>query len=118
LSEGCIIHARKIEKSIVGIRSRIGEKTIINKSILMGADYYETLLEILNTESTPIGIGKNCFIEQAILDKNCRIGDDVTIIGDASLADTETESYCIVDGIVVVKKGAIIASGTKIGKIN
>jgi glucose-1-phosphate adenylyltransferase len=60
-------------------------------------------------------VGKNCHIEQAILDKNCRVGDNVTIKGGAGLANIETDSYCIVDGIVVVKKGAVIEHGTKIG---
>jgi glucose-1-phosphate adenylyltransferase len=62
-----------------------------------------------------MGVGKNCHIEHAILDKNCKIGDNVSIRGGEGLADVETDSYCIVDGIVVVKKGATIAHGSKIG---
>jgi len=63
-----------------------------------------------------MGVGKGCHIEQAILDKDCRIGDNVTIKGDTHLLNIETETYCIVEGIVVVKKGAIIPSGSVIGK--
>ncbi len=62
-----------------------------------------------------MGIGKNCTIERAIVDKDCRIGDNVSIIGHSSLKDLETEQYTIVEGIVVVKKKAVIPSGSKIG---
>ena len=84
----------------------------------MGNDFYQTLEEIiLSKKEIAMGVGKGCNIEQAILDKDCRIGDNVTIIGDANLAKVETETYCIVEGIVVVKKGAIIPSGSIIGKV-
>ena len=84
----------------------------------MGNDFYQTLEEIiLQKNDVAMGVGKGCHIEQAILDKDCRIGDNVTIIGDAQLANLETETYCIVEGIVVVKKGALIPSGSVIGKV-
>jgi glucose-1-phosphate adenylyltransferase len=118
VAEGCIIHAKSIEKSVIGVRSRVGKKTVIKNSILMGNDFYQTLEEIiLSKKEIAMGVGKGCHIEQAILDKDCRIGDNVTIIGDANLAKVETETYCIVEGIVVVKKGAIIPSGSIIGKV-
>ena len=117
ISEGSIIHNAIIERSVVGIRSRIEDNTLVSNSIIMGNDYYETLFEIDNLpENVPnMGIGKNCIIENAIIDKNCRIGDDVIIRGDQSLENTETESYCIKDGIVVLKKGATIPKGAVIG---
>ena len=118
VAEGCIVHAKSIDKSVIGIRSRIGEKTVIKNSILMGNDFYQTLEEIiLHKNDVAMGVGKGCHIEQAILDKDCRIGDNVTIKGDSSLANIETESYCIVEGVVVVKKGALIPSGSVIGKV-
>jgi len=117
VAEGCIIHAKSIDKSVIGVRSRIGEKTVIKNSILMGNDFYQTLEEIiLSKKDIAMGVGKGCHIEQAILDKDCRIGDNVTIKGDTHLLNIETETYCIVEGIVVVKKGAIIPSGSVIGK--
>jgi glucose-1-phosphate adenylyltransferase len=115
LAEGAILHAKSIERALIGIRSRIGEKTVIKNCIMMGADYYEHIKLLMQKERVHVGVGKNCHIEQAILDKNCRIGDNVSIKGDSSLENIETESYCIVDGIVVVKKGAIISHGAKIG---
>ena len=79
---------------------------------MMGCDHYENLIEI-NRDRIEIllGIGERCFIKNAIIDKNCRIGDDVRINGGKHLEDTETDTYFIKDGIVVVKKGAVIPKG-------
>jgi glucose-1-phosphate adenylyltransferase len=116
LADGCIVHAKFVNNSIVGIRSRIGEKSSLDHVIMMGSDYYETLEQIVNSKDIPpIGIGKNSKISNAILDKNCRVGNNVVIEGGDHLANTEEKSYCIVDGIVVVKKNAVIADGTVIG---
>ena len=79
----------------------------------MGNDHYESLEDVEQHKvSTFMGIGERCFIKNAILDKNCRIGDDVRINGGKNLKDKETDSYFIKDGIVVVKKDAHIPSGT------
>jgi len=109
IAEGCIISAAKIEKSVIGIRSRIGDESTVINTYMMGCDKYETLEEI-NQNKTEIlmGIGQRCFIKNAIIDKNCRIGDDVKINGGKHLEDTETDDYCIKDGIVVIKKGAVL----------
>lgn len=111
-ADGCIIHASKIERSVIGIRSRIGKETTVINTYMMGSDYYETLEEIeKNNIKVLMGIGERCFIKNAIIDKNCRIGDDVRINGE-NLVDQETETYVVKDGIVVVKKGATIPSGS------
>lgn len=117
LADGCIINAKKIERSIIGIRSRIGSSTEISKTVIMGNDFFETLEAIVSQDEIPMGIGENCHIENAIIDKNCRIGDDVVIRGGSSLANAETDTYCIRDGIVVVKKGATIEHGSRIGEV-
>jgi glucose-1-phosphate adenylyltransferase len=83
----------------------------------MGSDYFERLETIVKSDETPMGIGNDCFIENAILDKNCRIGHNVIIRGDDSLQNDETDTYCIRDGIIVVKKGAIIPDGSRIGRV-
>ena len=112
IGEGCIISAAKIEKSVIGIRSRIGKESTVINTYMMGSDYYETLEGIeKNKIKNLLGIGERCFIKNAILDKNCRIGDDVRINGGTHLEDTETDTYLIKDGIVVLKKGAVIPSG-------
>ena len=78
---------------------------------MMGSDYYQALEEILDDRVISMGIGKRWFIKNAILDKNCFIGDDVRINGGKHLANDENESYAIKEGIVVIKKGAIIPNG-------
>ncbi len=113
ISEGSIIHAAKIERSVIGIRSRIGAESTVINCYMMGNDFYESLEEVQrNNIKIFMGIGERCFIKNAILDKNCKIGDDVRINGGAQLKDVETESYFVKDGIVVVKKDAVIPSGT------
>lgn len=115
IAEGCIIHAKKIERSVVGIRSRIGEGTEISEAIVMGNDYYETLHE-MEKAIQPMGIGNECVIHRAIVDKNCRVGDNVVIKGSPDMQDTETETYVVRDGIIVLKKGVHIPDGTVIGE--
>ncbi|MDJ0646720.1 MAG: glucose-1-phosphate adenylyltransferase [Flavobacteriaceae bacterium] len=112
IAEGCIISAAKIERSVIGVRSRIGKESTVIRTYMMGSDYYESLQEIENQQiEILMGIGERCFIKNAIIDKNCRIGDDVRINGGPHLDDTETDTYFIKDGIVVLKKGAIIPKG-------
>ncbi|MEM9681168.1 MAG: glucose-1-phosphate adenylyltransferase, partial [Bacteroidota bacterium] len=82
IAEGCLVHAAKIERSVVGIRSRIGKESTVINTYMMGSDFYESLEEIeKNDISILLGIGERCFIKNAIIDKNCRIGDDVRING-------------------------------------
>jgi glucose-1-phosphate adenylyltransferase len=82
----------------------------------MGNDYYQTIDDIRQLPNNELlGIGNNCFIQRAILDKNVRIGHNVHIQGHESLGDMETDQYCINQGIVIVKKGAFIPDGQRIG---
>ncbi len=112
IAEGCIIHAAIIERSVIGIRSRIGHESTVINTYMMGSDKHQTWEEISNkNKSIPIGIGDRCFIKNAILDKNCCIGDDVRINGGPGLEDIETDAYLVKDGIVVIKKNAIIPNG-------
>jgi glucose-1-phosphate adenylyltransferase len=114
IAEGSIILASRIENSVIGIRTRIGHGTTIVSCYIMGGDYYETLEEMNHAaeRGTPkIGIGERCYIKNTIIDKNCRIGNDVRINGGSHLANTDHSLYTVKDGIVVVKKGAIIPDG-------
>lgn len=114
IAEGCIINGSSIEHSVIGIRSRIGYGSTIIDSYLMGNDYYQNLEEIRTNNEHQIiniGIGERCFISNTIVDKNCRIGNDVRLNGGKHLADTNTNLYTIKDGIIVVKKGAILPDG-------
>ena len=115
VSEGCIIHAEKIERSVIGLRSRIGENTVITNAVIMGNDNFQSLDDMMSEKEGILGIGKYCVIDHAIIDKDASIGDHCIIKGNETLTDTETAQYTIRDGIVVVKKGAIIPAGTRIG---
>ena len=118
IAEGCIIHASRIENSVIGIRTRIGLGTRISSAYIMGSDYYETLQEIkydLERNLPKIGIGDNCIIKNAIVDKNCRIGNNVLINGGNHLPDSDHSLYTVKDGIVVIKKGAVVPDGYAIG---
>jgi glucose-1-phosphate adenylyltransferase len=119
IGEGCVIKNCKIHHSVVGLRSCISEGAIIEDTLLMGADYYETDADrrfLAAKGSVPIGIGKNSHIRRAIIDKNARIGDDVKIINSDNVQEAarETEGYFIKSGIVTVIKDALIPSGTVI----
>jgi glucose-1-phosphate adenylyltransferase len=114
IAEGSIINASRMDQCVVGIRSRIGHGSTVVSTYLMGNDYYETLADINSAHQKGIpllGIGNRCYIKNAIIDKNCRIGDDVRINGGHHLENTDQPLYAIKDGIVVVKKGAIIPNG-------
>lgn len=112
LTEGCKIRQADITHSIIGLRSLIGEGTVIKDSIIMGADYYE---KPGSPERVPIGIGSNCHIEGAILDKNVRVSDHVTIKPFPRGWEVDAGTYVVQDGIVVIPKGTVLPAGTVIG---
>ncbi len=115
--DGCIIMADKVENSIIGNRTRIDRGSTVVNSYIMGADYYQATDEIVENENKGkpnMGIGKYCYIEYAIIDKNVKIGNNVRIIGGKHLPDGDYETHSVKDGIVVVKKGAVIKDGTQI----
>jgi glucose-1-phosphate adenylyltransferase len=117
ISEGCIISAKEIKKSVIGIRSRIGDETIIQNTYVMGNDFYQSI-DIMDEEKANnkilMGIGERCFINNALVDKNCRIGNDVYINGGKHLEDFSNDLYSIREGIVVIKKGSVIPDNYKI----
>jgi glucose-1-phosphate adenylyltransferase len=116
-AEGCIIHAKSIANSVIGIRSRVGVGTVLESCYIMGSDFYETIDEIAHNHSKGIpkvGIGDNCYLKNVIADKDCRIGNNVKIIGGDHLETKDHELYAIKDGIVVIKKGAMIPDGYEI----
>ena len=109
--EGGVITASSIINSIVGIRSIIREGTKIERSIIMGNDYYHQQDQHPRSR-IPLGIGKNCIIRNAIIDKNARIGNKVKIINKAKHTHFDGKGYYVRDGIVIVEKEALIPSGT------
>jgi glucose-1-phosphate adenylyltransferase len=110
ISDGCIISDAHLERSVIGIRSIIQSGATIRNSIIMGADYFE-LEQDGDSDRPRIGIGRNCVIDRAIIDKNARIADGVVITPEGKPADFDGGNYFIRDGIVVVPKNATIPPG-------
>lgn len=111
IADGCIISDAHLERCVVGVRSIIQTGATIKNSIVMGADYYETDAASLPRGATPMGIGRNCVIDRAIIDKNARIADGVVITPEGKPPDLDAGNYFIRDGIVVVPKNAVIPPG-------
>ena len=109
LAEGCVIRQAEIDHSIIGLRSQISEGVFIKDSIIMGADYYQR-----KAHTTPLGIGPRCHIEGAILDKNVSLGSDVVIKPFPRGTELDHGDWVVQDGIVVIPKGTILPSGTRI----
>jgi glucose-1-phosphate adenylyltransferase len=115
LSDGCRLRQSVITESVIGLRSVINPGAQLRQVVMMGADYYETAQDLARnqTEGRPsIGIGENSVIEQAIIDKNARIGREVHIRPHTPADDAESDHFTIADGIVVIPKNAIIPDGT------
>lgn len=118
IADGCIVNAASIESSIIGIRSRIGHDTTIISTYIMGSDYYETIEDIQHAQEhgvPQLGIGNRCHLQNLIIDKNVRIGDDVRIIGGSHLQDEDSTLFTIREGIIVIKKGAVLPNGFSLG---
>jgi glucose-1-phosphate adenylyltransferase len=118
INEGAILEESFIEDSMIGIRSRIRKGAKITHSVILGRDFYETGEDMKENEKKGIpdtGIGFDCVIEKAIIDKNARIGPNVKILDQGRDREVETENYSIKDGIVIVPKNAIIMPGEVIG---
>ncbi len=109
MAEGSEISAKEIEHSVIGLRSVIGTGTIIKDTIVMGADWYGTL-----NNGSPLGIGRNCNIQGAIIDKNASIGDNVVIKPFPEGHESDHKLYKVREGIVVVPKHTTIPAGTVI----
>ncbi|HOB33161.1 MAG TPA: sugar phosphate nucleotidyltransferase, partial [Verrucomicrobiota bacterium] len=117
ISDGCIINHARIHNSIVGIRSIVGAGTELNRVILLGCDYYESMESIQANEAAGrprIGIGSHCRIENAIIDKNARIGDNVVISPRGKPDTVDHPLYYIRDGVVIVPKNGVVPHGTVI----
>ncbi|HTL71748.1 MAG TPA: glucose-1-phosphate adenylyltransferase [bacterium] len=117
ISDGCIINRARINQSIVGLRTIIGDGTELNRVVILGSDYYESKESVdrHEKEGLPrVGIGAQCKIHNAIIDKNARIGNNVTISPAGKPENVDHELYFVRDGIVIIPKDAIIPHGTVI----
>jgi glucose-1-phosphate adenylyltransferase len=117
ISDGCIINHARINHTIVGLRTIVEAGTELNRVVILGSDFYESQESVQRHEregKPRIGIGANCKIENAIIDKNARIGNNVTISPAGKPETVDHELYYIRDGIVIIPKGGIIPHGTVI----
>jgi glucose-1-phosphate adenylyltransferase len=117
ISDGCIINHANIRHSIVGIRSLVGAGTELNRVILLGCDYYESAESIDSNQTAGrprIGVGTNCRIENAIVDKNARIGNNVVISPAGKPDNADHPLYFIRDGVVIIPKNGVVPHGTVI----
>jgi glucose-1-phosphate adenylyltransferase len=110
ISDGCIISDAHLERCVIGVRSIIQSGATIRDSIVMGADYFEQDRQV-DEKQPAIGIGRNCVIDRAIIDKNARIADGVVITPEGKPANFDGDNYFIRDGIVIVPKNAVIPAG-------
>ena len=118
VSDGCVLHSgADLERCVIGVRSRIGHNAVLRDVIMLGADRYETDAERAAnlTRGIPdLIIGDDVVIEQAILDKDCRIGHGARIVNRRGVENDEGDNYVIRDGIVVIPRGAVVPAGTVI----
>ena len=115
ISEGCILNSVTISRSVIGLRSRVEGGSVIENTMMMGADSYQALAELARDrkEGLPwVGIGENTVIRNAIIDKNVRIGSNVRIVNEADAQEHDGGNYYIREGIVIIPKGATITDGT------
>ncbi len=115
LAEGSSIRHAKVRNSIVGLRSQISNGAEVAATILMGADYYDTPESIAQAGGIPIGVGEDSRVNGAIIDKNVRIGRNVVVEPFPLGTEQDGKEWVVRDGIVVIRKNAILADGTYIG---
>jgi glucose-1-phosphate adenylyltransferase len=117
ISEGCTVNRAAVSESLLGIRSMVGEGARLHRTIVMGADYFETESSVREHQTIglpPMGIGRNTRIENAIVDKNARIGENCIISAEGKDKDLDHDLYCVRDGIVVIPKNGVVPNGTVI----
>jgi len=114
LADGCQIREAEINDCVIGLRSQISDGVFMKDTIMMGADYFDPP-DIPHSSGIPLGIGPDCVIEGAILDKNVRIGEGVIIKPFPVDTDIDKGNWAVKDGIVVIPKGSALHPGTHIG---
>jgi glucose-1-phosphate adenylyltransferase len=109
VSDGCDLHRCTVDRSVVGVRSRVADGSRIAESVVLGADFYE---DAPPPGKPRLGIGRDVVLQRAIVDKNARIGDGARLVNERGLDDFDGDGYYIRSGIIVVPKGGVIRAGT------
>lgn len=119
-AEGAILTNAELHRCVVGVRAVV-DNAKLNNVVMMGADYYETLKEIEVKKAagkTLVGVGKNCQIEDAIIDKNAQIGEGCKLSPHGIEDGWEENGICVRDGVLIVKKDTVVPAGTVVGKLS
>lgn len=117
LAPGCRINSAAVADSVIGLRSIVNPGAHLHRVVMMGADDYETMVQLEENRRLglpDIGVGQGSVIENAILDKNVRVGRNVVIRNHEGAENEETDTYVVKEGIVVVPKGAVLPDNTVI----
>jgi glucose-1-phosphate adenylyltransferase len=109
VAEGCYLDDCMVSESVVGIRSHVGARSKVTRSVLLGADYYQE--EDPGPGDVPLGIGKDVVLDRVIVDKNARIADGVRLTNSDGIAHADGDGWYVRDGIIIVPKGAVVRSG-------
>ncbi len=115
VSDGCIIDQATVRESILGLRSIVGQGSELKRTIMMGSDYYESTASTSAHQAKgqpAIGIGRGARIENAIIDKNARVGDNCVISPAGKAQDADHERYYVRDGIIIIPKNGMVPSGS------
>ena len=111
VAEGCYLDRCSVESSVVGIRTNVGTGARITRSVLLGADFFETGDDACGRP--PIGIGRDVVLDRVIVDKNARIGDGARLVNEGLVREFDGDGYFIRDGVIVVPKDGVIKPGTR-----
>jgi glucose-1-phosphate adenylyltransferase len=118
VSDGCVVQpGTRLSRCVLGIRSAIGREVTMRDTVIIGADHFETDAErsANQRQGRPhLGVGNGSVIERAIVDKDCRIGQNVKVVNQRNVQEAEGDNYVIREGIVVIPKGAVLKDGTVI----
>jgi len=115
IAEGCYLERSTIEQSVVGIRTNVQSGAVIRRSVLLGADFYESDDEApARDTSLRLGIGRNVELDRVIVDKNARIGDGSRLVNEARVDNADGDGYYIRNGVIIVPKDGVIAPGTTV----
>jgi glucose-1-phosphate adenylyltransferase len=115
VSEGCLIRGASIRQSVIGVRSVLREGAQIERTVFMGADEYDQYPIFQRAETgLELGVGRGTLIRGAIVDKNARIGRNCQIVNEADVQTADHDLYAIREGVIVVRKNAVIPDGTVI----
>jgi len=109
VAEGCYLDQCEITDSVVGIRTHIGPRTRVTRSVLLGADFYQE--EDAGTDGIDLGIGADVVLDRVIVDKNARIADGVRLVNSDNTEHADGDGWCIRDGIIMVPKGSVVKKG-------